>query len=74
MTSLIAAIAWTLALVDVWAYGQSVRLGGLIGVACATCFILLALATCDVFMGLANVGFFGLHCVNLWISRPCPPK
>lgn len=75
MTTLLSAVAWSLALANIWGYGRSVKLGGLLGLACASSFIILAWLSRDPFMAAANLGFLALHCWNLWISRrPLHPQ
>jgi len=69
MTAILSAVAWSLALANIWGYGRSVRLGGLLGLACASSFIVLAWLSRDPFMAAANLGFLALHCWNLWTSH-----
>lgn len=69
MTLALSALAWSLAVANIWAYGWSLRIGSLIGVGCASSFIGLALITGDAFMGAANLAFLTLHVVNYRKSR-----
>ncbi len=50
---LLSAAAWSLAVANIWGYGYSLRLGSIIGLACASSFIALALTVGDAFMGVA---------------------
>lgn len=69
VTLALSALAWSLAVANIWGYGRSLRLGSIIGIGCASSFIALALITGDVFMGVANLAFLSLHVVNYRKAR-----
>jgi len=69
--SALSAVAWILAVANIWGYGRSVKVGASIGFFCASTFLALASVTQDTFMAAANVVFLSLHSWNFYkATRP----
>jgi len=59
-------LAWLLAVTSQYTYGASVKRGAIIGLACASSFVLAGCIIRDPATILANLVFFGVHTRNLF--------